>query len=101
MNRTRHRKWAKIPVRVVKKSLRLSNEVQAAIAFIQSQGITLVNIGEELGVSRRQVWEWREGRFQPRTPQLAYALLEWADDIKTVGVEWRDHEEKENKNNGK
>ncbi len=73
----------------MKRTVTLKNErrdqlVQRSLEYLIVEGrVPVVDVAAALGVSRREVWAWRSGRFQPQQPINCFVLVEWAEHVRS------------------
>jgi len=91
--KTKPRKHFKLPEAVMRRAFAQSDQVKAGLQVLISSGISRTNIAAELGVSRRQLWEWESGRYQPQNPLLAFIIIYWAEHVRDLR-NWIEFEEK-------
>jgi hypothetical protein len=86
--KTRQRKQIKMPLEVQMMAMAKAGEVSSSIGYLVSEGITASNIAREVGCSRWMIWAWQKGRYLPRDPSVAFALLGWAEHVRALKA-WR------------
>jgi len=71
-----------IPPAVVARALGQAKSFQHELQYLVSTGITRANIAHELGVSRRELYEWERGRYEPQVPALVFLVIAWAEHVR-------------------
>lgn len=82
--KSKPRRYIKIPAEVRARAFDRGEEVRQSLKVLVSSRISRTNIAAELGVSRRQLFEWEQGRYSPHNLDIAYTIIEWAESVQAT-----------------
>lgn len=73
------RKYYQMPIAATVKACAEVDAFYNDLAYLGSIGISVPNIAAELGVSARQVFDWRRRQWLPREPFVFVEVRAWAE----------------------
>lgn len=73
------RKYYQMPAAAAVRAVAQAEAFHRDLDYLVKAGISAANIAGELGVSRRQVYDWQYMRYLPRNPLNFLYVVAWAE----------------------
>jgi len=73
------RKYHQMPGAAMVRAVAQAESFHRDLDYLVKAGISAANIAGEIGVSRRQVYEWQYMRYMPRDPLKFLLVVAWAE----------------------